>query len=96
MTALSLFADCPRKYYLSRYLGFDGRTRKDAEHALAPGEPAGLSAAELGSQVHALLAGSPCREIALPKRGGWLTSSCKARSAAAPRVPPVSPASSIL
>ena len=39
-------------------------TRKEVEHALASGEPAGLSAAELGSQVHALLAGSPAGDIA--------------------------------
>ena len=34
------------------------------EHALASGEPAGLSAADLGSQVHALLAGNPSGDIA--------------------------------
>ena len=31
VTALSLFASCPRKYYLSRYLGFDGRVPQSAE-----------------------------------------------------------------
>ncbi|MCX6628390.1 MAG: PD-(D/E)XK nuclease family protein [Candidatus Solibacter sp.] len=62
VTALSLFASCPRKYYLSHYLGFPGRTRKPGEAALASAEPAGLSAAEFGTQVHALLAGSPVPE----------------------------------
>jgi ATP-dependent helicase/nuclease subunit A len=54
VTSITLFADCPRRYYLSRYLGFEG----------APGAPedadggSGLSAADLGNQVHALLAGA--------------------------------------
>ena len=64
VTALSLFASCPRKYYLSRYLGFEGRPRKPGEAALASGEPADLSAAEFGTQVHALLAGNPVPEPA--------------------------------
>ncbi len=34
------------------------------EHALASGEPAGLSAAVLGSQVHTLLAGNPAGDFA--------------------------------
>jgi len=43
-----------REYYLARYIGFEGRPRKfQAE----PEEE--LPAAELGSQVHALLAGTP-------------------------------------
>jgi ATP-dependent helicase/nuclease subunit A len=57
VTALSLFASCPRKYYLSRYLGFEGRPRKLGEGTLAAGEIASLSAGEFGTQVHALLAG---------------------------------------
>ena len=62
VTALSLFASCPRKYYLSRYLGFEGGPRKPADSALACGEPAGLSAGEFGTQVHALLAGNAVPE----------------------------------
>jgi ATP-dependent helicase/nuclease subunit A len=58
VTELSLFASCPRKYYLSRYLGFAGRPRKAGDATPASGEPAGLSAGELGTQVHALLAGN--------------------------------------
>jgi ATP-dependent exoDNAse (exonuclease V) beta subunit len=53
VTALLKFASCPREYFLSQYLGFDGRLRKLAEAG------AGLSASELGTQVHALLAGTP-------------------------------------
>jgi ATP-dependent exoDNAse (exonuclease V) beta subunit len=55
VTALSAFAGCPRKYFLGGYLGF-GHT------APAPENDAGeasISAAELGSQVHELLADLP-------------------------------------
>ena len=58
VTDLALFASCPRKYYLSRYLGFEGRPPKSGEAALVSGQPAGLSAGEFGTQVHALLAGN--------------------------------------
>lgn len=55
VTALAVFANCPRQYYLGHYLGFEGRLRKP-EEAAADGE---LPAAEFGTQVHALLAGNP-------------------------------------
>ncbi|HEV2445972.1 MAG TPA: UvrD-helicase domain-containing protein, partial [Candidatus Sulfopaludibacter sp.] len=53
VTALAAFHKCPRFYYLGHYLGFDGRQRKLEDPA--EGE---LSATELGTQVHALLAGT--------------------------------------
>jgi ATP-dependent exoDNAse (exonuclease V) beta subunit len=59
VTALSLFASCPRKYYLSRYLGFVASPRKPEDAALISDDPADLSASEFGTQVHALLAGKP-------------------------------------
>jgi ATP-dependent helicase/nuclease subunit A len=43
VTSISQFAECPRRYYLSRYLGFE-----------APPQSAG----DFGKQVHALLAGA--------------------------------------
>ncbi len=52
VTALANFAGCPRRYYLGRYLGFEARPRGTA----AEGQ---LSASELGTQVHELLAGRP-------------------------------------
>jgi ATP-dependent exoDNAse (exonuclease V) beta subunit len=58
VTALAAFANCPRQYYLKHYLGFEGRPRRLAE----TDEVGGLSAGELGTQVHALLAGSPVPE----------------------------------
>jgi CRISPR/Cas system-associated exonuclease Cas4 (RecB family) len=56
VTALTTFAVCPRKYYLGGYVGFEGKLRTAAK---ANG---GLPAAELGLQVHSLLAGLPVPE----------------------------------
>ena len=57
VTSIALFADCPRRYYLSRYLGFEppsgaGSQPAAASHAARP--PAGV----FGQRVHALLAGA--------------------------------------
>jgi len=60
VTALSSFAACPRKYYLSHYLGFRGERSVAAEGG-GPGE---LAANELGTQVHDLLAGLPVPDAA--------------------------------
>jgi ATP-dependent helicase/nuclease subunit A len=56
ITSVALFADCPRRYYLSRYLGFPG-----AQPVVGPGVQSSTdsNASELGQQVHALLAGQP-------------------------------------
>jgi ATP-dependent exoDNAse (exonuclease V) beta subunit len=54
VTSIAMFADCPRRYYLSRYLGFDAMPR--ATEAADTGS--GLNASEFGKQVHALLAGA--------------------------------------
>ncbi len=53
VTALARFAKCPREYYLGVYLGFEGRARRWDEET----ESEDLSASDLGTQVHALLAG---------------------------------------
>jgi len=52
VSALAKFAACPREYFLSHYVGFEGRPRNFAEAG------ADLPASELGTQVHALLAGT--------------------------------------
>jgi ATP-dependent exoDNAse (exonuclease V) beta subunit len=56
VTALAKFATCPRQYFLGHYVGFEGRLRKPPE------DDADLPASELGTQVHALLAGTPLAE----------------------------------
>jgi ATP-dependent exoDNAse (exonuclease V) beta subunit len=65
VTSVALFAECPRRYYLSRYLGFAevrrsgrDRARETAADDALVGEPDETDATELGSQVHAALAGS--------------------------------------
>ena len=57
VTALGQFGNCPREYYLARYLGYAGRQRR-AEFD-EPEDDRDLSAGEFGTQVHALLAGEP-------------------------------------
>jgi ATP-dependent exoDNAse (exonuclease V) beta subunit len=54
VTELSLFAHCPRRYFLERYTGFEGRLRNPDNASSA-----GISAAEVGTQVHAILSGAP-------------------------------------
>lgn len=61
VTSLAVFADCQRKYYLQRYIGWNGRfSHFDPEEL--PADPDGaddLSGADLGSLVHKILAGKP-------------------------------------
>ena len=66
VTSVALFTECPRRYYLSRYLGFAEARRsardRAAESRVADdaviAEPDETDATELGHQVHAALAGS--------------------------------------
>jgi ATP-dependent exoDNAse (exonuclease V) beta subunit len=57
VTALSQFANCPRAYYLGRYVGFEGRARTFEDAGEDLDEDIDLSAGEFGTQVHELLAG---------------------------------------
>ena len=61
VTSLTVFADCPRKYYLQRYLGWGSigvrRSRFDSADEEAGGEETG--GVETGTAVHELLAGKP-------------------------------------
>jgi ATP-dependent exoDNAse (exonuclease V) beta subunit len=58
VTSLAVFADCPRKYYLQRYIGWNGRPLRvfDPEEP-PPEDDLDMSAADLGSAVHEILAG---------------------------------------
>jgi ATP-dependent exoDNAse (exonuclease V) beta subunit len=64
VTSVALFAGCPRRYYLSRYLGFaephhparDAAALAGAPDDALPGEPDETDASELGRTVHAVLA----------------------------------------
>lgn len=65
VTSLAVFADCPRKYYLQRYIGWNGRLSRFEPEELPPAAESGddsddreaIGAADLGSLVHEILAG---------------------------------------
>jgi ATP-dependent exoDNAse (exonuclease V) beta subunit len=57
VTSITLFADCPRRYYLSRYLGFEAKSGAGSKPAAAS-QAASPPAGEFGIEVHALLAGA--------------------------------------
>ena len=59
VTSVSLFAQCPRKYYLSRYLGLDTESLTAAltNEPLGDSDRDGTDASEFGAQVHRHLAG---------------------------------------
>src|ERR1044071_2447545 len=56
VTSVATFGNCPRRYYLERYLGWTAGQTLPAGRA---SEPQGAS---FGLQVHALLAGTAVRD----------------------------------
>ncbi len=63
VTGVSQFAACPRRYYLSRYLGLE-RSAEDPSSTVDDAELAEPSAMELGREAHELLAGTLAPEKA--------------------------------
>ena len=59
VTSITLFAHCPRRYYLERYLGWPGAAPRSLRHADEDDSSEELDASEFGLEVHALLAGQP-------------------------------------
>jgi len=57
VTSVALFADCPRRYYLSRYLGWNFEAPRSAPPDDEEYERDEMDATEFGRHVHALLAG---------------------------------------
>jgi ATP-dependent exoDNAse (exonuclease V) beta subunit len=57
VTSLTAFAQCPRRYYIERYVGWAGGPKRGG--GVAKADPDEISAAELGSTVHEILAGKP-------------------------------------
>ncbi len=56
VTSVALFGHCPRRYFLERYLGFEGNVPRRLESDEdAPG--AEIDASQFGLEVHAMLAG---------------------------------------
>src|SRR5438067_12197302 len=61
VTSLTVFATCPRKYYIQRYIGWNGRRSGTFDPEELPSEDTGeqeANAAEMGSFVHEILAGA--------------------------------------
>jgi ATP-dependent helicase/nuclease subunit A len=54
VTSVALFANCPRRYYLERYLGWEAQPQAGGPHPASD-----VPASEFGLQAHALLAGTP-------------------------------------
>jgi ATP-dependent helicase/nuclease subunit A len=89
VTSLAVFADCPRKYYLQRYIGWNGRSFSKYDPEDSPpeeDESTDLTAADLGSVVHEILAGKPGIYPAEAQRLAdvFLTSELGRRAASAP------------
>jgi len=93
VTSLAVFANCPRKYYLQRYIGWNGRASSKfdpedlPEQDLPEQDDADETAADLGSAVHEILAGKPGSYSAEAMRlaGVFLTSDPGTRAASASR-----------
>jgi ATP-dependent exoDNAse (exonuclease V) beta subunit len=87
-TSVALFAQCPRKYYLSRYLGFSSSPNRDRQGA--DPDPDELDPTDFGRHVHALLAGQLPPEQALPEAlvlaANFHASELGRRAAAATRI----------
>lgn len=57
VTAVNLFANCPRRYFLARYVGWEGGVRRPIAMDTEIDDEPDLPADVFGRQVHALLAG---------------------------------------
>jgi ATP-dependent exoDNAse (exonuclease V) beta subunit len=60
VTSVDMFQECPRKYFLARYLGWEAPASLTAPPSLTEPRPSGsgyLEPSALGAQVHDLLAG---------------------------------------
>jgi ATP-dependent helicase/nuclease subunit A len=93
VTSLAVFAACPRKYYLGRYIGWNGRMAFQSEPEDLPEDEdlpddEEATAAEMGSFVHEILAGLPGASTNIEARrlaNAFLDSELGVRSAAAAR-----------
>jgi len=89
VTSLAVFADCPRKYYLQRYIGWNGRRSANFDpEDLMEDDKTDETAADLGSAVHEILAGKTGAYSAEAHRLAdvFLTSDLGKRAASASRV----------
>jgi ATP-dependent exoDNAse (exonuclease V) beta subunit len=64
VTSVALFAHCPRRYFLERYLGFDGNVPRNLQRVDEDDSDHEMDASQFGLEVHAMLAGQPVAESA--------------------------------
>ena len=62
VTSVALFAHCPRRYYLERYLGWRGNSPRKLQIAEEDDSGDEVDASQFGLEVHALLAGQPLEQ----------------------------------
>jgi ATP-dependent exoDNAse (exonuclease V) beta subunit len=68
VTSVALFAHCPRRYYLERYLGWRGNSPRKLEIAEEEDPGDEVDASQFGLQVHALLARQPVEQATAEAR----------------------------
>lgn len=87
VTSLTLFASCPRKYYLGRYIGWNGNRVRRFDPEDLPDDTPDTPAAELGSMVHEILSGKTTEANPEARRLAdvFLRSGLGARAAASSR-----------
>jgi ATP-dependent exoDNAse (exonuclease V) beta subunit len=87
VTSLALFASCPRKYYIGRYIGWNGGRFQRFDPEDLPDDAGDTPAAELGSMVHEILAGKNTAPDPEARRLAdvFLHSDLGTRAAASPR-----------
>ena len=89
ITDISVFAQCPRKYFLSRYIGWNAASKTFVDIEDLPRIETGeLEASEIGTQVHKILAGIPVQDPAAESvelADRFLTSALSKRASRATR-----------
>jgi ATP-dependent exoDNAse (exonuclease V) beta subunit len=59
VTSVALYAHCPRRYFLERYLGFEGNVPRNLQRVDEDDPDHEMGASQFGLEVHAMLAGQP-------------------------------------
>jgi ATP-dependent helicase/nuclease subunit A len=59
VTSVALYAHCPRRYFLERYLGFEGNMPRNWQRVDEDDPDDEMDASQFGLEVHAMLAGQP-------------------------------------
>jgi len=68
VTSVALYAHCPRRYYLERYLGWRGNSPRNLQSVEDEDPGDEIDASQFGLDVHALLAGQPVEQATAEAR----------------------------